>query len=256
MNLLPQRHHDSGLCLRRTESAFTLLELIVASLMFSIIMASISTAFYGAYQLRETNENDLRGEYQIRRALQIMKRDLRSAALPTTNDSSAIEVGSEEEETNVVTLAGMMVTDASSSVGSSPSLSFYSASAVIRTNLPWHEIQFVNYSLRTSITASEGGGMDVVRSTTRNLLSEGVEDYDEQVLLSGVQNLLFEFYDGTTWLDAWDSSAQDPRAPKAIRTTFELVPEPDQRDGRLITMVAPISVEALTNTVVAPTAQN
>ncbi|MFT4689658.1 MAG: type II secretion system protein GspJ [Verrucomicrobiia bacterium] len=255
MNLLSNQNLEPGRSDRRTESAFTLLELIVASLMFSIIMASISTAFYGAYQLRETNENDLRGKHQIRRAIQILKRDLRSAALPTTNDTSAIEIDS-EEDTNVVTLAGMMMTDAASSVGSSPSLSFYSASAVIRTNLPWHEIQFVNYSLRTPVSESEAGGMDVVRSTTRNLLSDGVDDYEEQVLLSGVQNLFFEFYDGTTWQDAWDSTTQDPRAPKAIRATFELVPESDQRDGRLITMVVPISVEALTNTVVAPTAQN
>ncbi|MGK0198103.1 MAG: prepilin-type N-terminal cleavage/methylation domain-containing protein, partial [Yoonia sp.] len=109
MNLLSNQNLEPGRSDRRTESAFTLLELIVASLMFSIIMASISTAFYGAYQLRETNENDLRGKHQIRRAIQILKRDLRSAALPTTNDTSAIEIDS-EEDTNVVTLAGMMMT--------------------------------------------------------------------------------------------------------------------------------------------------
>lgn len=235
------------------ESAFTLLELIIASLMFSIMMASISTAFFGAYQLRETNTRDLRGEHQVRRAIQIIKRDLRSATLPSTNDTSTINIGS-EDETNTVQLAGAMFTDTGETLGSQ-TFSFYTGSGVMHTNLPWSEIQYVSYSLRAVNSAEATNGLQLVRGVIRNLLTDGTDDYQEQLLLSGIQTMAIEFFDGSTWLDYWDSTTLDPQSPRAVRMVLDMVPETEADLGRRVSVVAPVSVEVLTNTIAAPNVQ-
>ncbi|MBG88542.1 MAG: hypothetical protein CMO80_16805 [Verrucomicrobiales bacterium] len=229
---------------QRPQLAFTLLELLVASGMFAIMMASISTAFFGAYKLRETNEADIEGQHQIRRALAIIKRDLRSATLPSTNDTTAINVGS-EDETNATVLAGAMMTDVGTAPGSQ-FFSFYTTSGIIRTNLPWNEIQYVAYELRPSMNR-ETNGLDVVRTALQNLLTDTEDSRQEQVLLSGVETMLFEFFDGQTWLDYWDSTTQEPQVPQAVRATIMMVPEAGQQLGDLISVVAPISVQITTN---------
>ena len=54
------------------------------------------------------------------------------------------------------------------------------------------------------------------------------EQPTQQVLMSGVQNVLFFFYDGTQWRDSWDSSTADPTTgqtnalPQAIKVQIQL----------------------------------
>lgn len=235
--------------------AFTLMELIVAAFMFAIVMAAVSTAFFGAHKLRSTTERGLTDMHEVRRAMNFMKRDFRSATLPSTNDMTQIVTGdTNSTTTNAFTFSSVMATSTSTTDGAlgSTTFSFYTSTGLRLTDEPWSDIQWVRYYLRSPLLSLDAVGNDLVRGITRNLAPGMEYDYSEMVLLQGVDQLIFEFWTGSEWVDYWDSTTFDPRVPLAVRATLIMavtnnVPPP------VYTVTAPISVEARTNTVQSPT---
>lgn len=237
---------------RTDQAAFSLLELVVAALMFSILLAAISTAFSSAHKLRRANEADLQGSHEIRRALNYLKRDLRSITLPSTNDSSQITISSEDSETtNTVTLSGAMITGtgAEGAALGSTYFEFYTASGLRLTDQPWTEIQRIAYLLRPPADRFDTSGNELIRIITRNLLPGVDQDYSEQVLLRGVDEIIFEFWTGDEWLDYWDSTTFDPPAPEAIRMSIVMMTEDNLTQPKYVQLVTPVSVQVRTNTV-------
>jgi prepilin-type N-terminal cleavage/methylation domain-containing protein len=236
---------------RRRQAGFSLLELIVAAFMFAIVMAAVATAFSGAHRLRRTTERDLVEVHSIRRALGFMKRDFRSATLPSTNDVNQVTTGDTyATETNQFTFSGVMATTTTTSGGAlgSTALEFYTASGLRLADQPWADVQWVTYYLRPPLAVSDAMGNELVRGVTRNLAPGMNADYAEAVLLSGVDQLIFEFWTGVEWVDYWDSTTFDPASPRAVRATLIMaatnnVPPP------VYTVTAPISVEARTNVI-------
>lgn len=246
MNLRPQSSRPTG---------FTLLELIVAAFMFAIVMAAVATAFSGAHKLRATTERDLGDVHSVRRAMDYLKRDLRSATVPSTNDTTQIVTGdTSETETNAFTFSGVMATTTSTSGSAlgSTALQFYTATGVRLTDQPWSDIQWVNYYLRPPLMSLDAVGNELVRGVTRNL-SPGMDaDYAEMVLLSGVEQLIFEFWTGSDWVDYWDSTTFDPATPLAIRATL-IMAVTNNGPAPVHTVTAPVSAQARTNVVQSPT---
>ncbi|MGB0582627.1 MAG: type II secretion system protein GspJ, partial [Limisphaerales bacterium] len=212
---------------KRSAAGFTLLELIISSLMFAIVIASISTAFFGAHRLKRTNEAELQGVQEVRRAINLIKRDLRSVTLPSTNDTTQITISTEETETNSITFSGAMITGtgANGAALGTTFVEFYTASGLRLFEQPWIDIQRVIYSVRPPTRGTVQDGNELVRTVTRNLLAGVEEDYSERVLLRGVDNVYFEFWTGDEWLDYWDSTTLSPQAPEAIRTTITMMSE-------------------------------
>jgi len=242
---------------RQTSRAagFTLLELIVAAFMFAIVMAAVATAFSGAYKLRSTTERDLLNVHSVRRAMEYMKRDFRSATPPSTNDTTQIVTGdTSDTETNVFTFSGVMATSTSTSGSAlgSTVLQFYTTTGLRLTDEPWSDIQWVNYYLRPPVLDVGAVGNDLVRGVTRNLSPGMDSDYSEMVLLSGVDQLVFEFWTGSDWIDYWDSTTFDPATPLAVRATL-IMAGTNNVIPPVYTVTAPISVETRTNTVQSPT---
>ena len=236
-------------------AGFSLLELIVAAFMFAIVMAAVATAFFGAHKLRATNEADLAGMHSVRRVLEFMKRDFHSATLPSTNDTTQIVTGdTTETETNSFTFSGVMTTSTGTSGGAlgSTTLEFCSASGVRLADQPWGDIQRVTYYLRPPLLSLDAVGNELVRGVSRNL-SPGLEsDYSERVLLGGVDQLVFEFWTGSEWVDYWDSTTFDPAAPMAVRATLVMMAT-NNRVAPVFQVTAPFSVEARTNLVQSAT---
>jgi len=234
-----------------SRAAFTLLELVVAAMMLAVLLASIGTAFYGAHKLRRTNEAALQGQHEIQRALNYLKRDLRSIVLPTTNDTSQIPLGTGVASTNAITLSGPMITGAggTGAATGSASFEFHTASGIRDSQAPWPDIQRVTYLLRSPMDRFDNSGNELIRVVTRNLLPGVEPDYGEQVLLRGIDQVIFEFWTGDQWLDYWDSMTLDPRVPEAIRTTILMRSTDPTRQPDYIRLVTPVSVQPLTNTV-------
>lgn len=211
--------------------AFTLIELLIAVLVFAIVLASINAVFYSAVRLRNRAAQSFEESLPLQQTTAVIERDLASLVIPGG------------------TLSGVFqTTSGSNSVTGQISPDFYTASGLIDPNdlVPWAEVQRVSYSLLDSTNGS--AGKDLVRFVTRNLLAGSVQETPaQQFLMSGVDNVAFQYYDGTTWRESWDSSSQT-NLPLAIKVQIALTST--QRVAALtapIELVVPVSVQVPTN---------
>jgi len=113
-------------------------------------------------------------------------------------------------------------------------------------NTPWSEIQKVTYGLQSG-ESSTNNGKDLIRTVTRNLLTTGTEDDDEQFLASGIESLTFSYFDGNNWIDTWDDSTET-NLPMAVRVNVQMAAA-DQNAARPdpIQLLVPLMVQTHTN---------
>jgi len=164
---------------------FTLLEVLIAVMVFAIVLAAASSVFYGALHLRNGITESLEQALPVQHALSVIQRDLANLVVPGGTLSGAFQTTS---ITNVV--------------GGQSSPDFYTTTGFIDQTLPWAEIQRVSYVLVDP--ANRGGaGKDLIRAVTRNLLPATAEEQPaQQWLMGGVQGVTFYYYDDTQWRDS------------------------------------------------------
>src|SRR2546422_8447684 len=218
---------------------FTLLEVLIAVMVFAIVLAAASSVFYGALHLRNGITESLEQALPAQHALSVIQRDLANLAVPGGTLSGAFQTTS---ITNVV--------------GGQSSPDFYTTTGFIDQTSPWAEIQRVSYILVDRANRA-AAGKDLIRAVTRNLLPATAEEEPaQQWLMGGVQGVTFYYYDGTQWRDSWDSTTADPTTgltnnlPQAIKVQIQLA---SQQTGRALSapapieLVVPIVVQARTN---------
>jgi hypothetical protein len=84
---------------------------------------------------------------------------------------------------------------------------------------PWGEIQRVAYGLR-----GNGNSRDLYRSVTRNLLTLGTPQTEDQLVLRDVSQFRVQCYDGALWTESWDTSdtaALSTNLPLAVRLQIQ-----------------------------------
>jgi type II secretion system protein J len=213
-----------------SERAFTLIELLIAVMVFAIVLASINAVFYGAIRLRNKAAESLEAALPIQQAAAIIQRDLASIVAPGG------------------TLSGEFQTSTgSNSVTGQVSPDFYVSTGVIEDAGPWGEVQKVSDSLLDSTNGT--AGKDLVRYVTRNLLPAAAQDIPaEQWLMSGVDKIAFLYFNGTDWRDSWDSSSEQTKLPRAIKVQIALASKEKVRALTApVEIVVPILVQAATN---------
>lgn len=234
-NNRPEPQHGANAALQ----AFTLLEVLLAVVILGIVMVAVHAVFHSALQLRNKADAAFSEAIPLEHALALIKRDVENLTLPGG------------------TLTGTLQTTPTSSSSSSMSHfgeqcgpSFYTASGTVNDNDPWSEMRKVTYYLMPP--TNQTTGLDLVRSVTRNLLPVADEEYTDQRLLSGVNELSFQFYDGTAWQDEWDSSNTSSSTstnplPAGVRVRLTLINEAGVIAQTPIEMVIPVEVNASTN---------
>ena len=226
---------------KRTRAAFTLMEVMFATMAFSIIILVIKSTFYGALNLQEKASTRLNEFAPRERALELIKRDLR----------------------NLVFTGGAMATNfVGEALGSveypNDRIEFCSSTGIVSDHLPWSDLQIIEYFLTEPLVATNGTpqGLDLVRSVRRNLTAAVEEVPEYQRIASGLRSLDFAYYDGLSWQDTWDAETQESPLPLAIRAIVEF----DTRDAdgesaqrfrnevrRPIEVVVPILVQPIEN---------
>jgi hypothetical protein len=79
----------------------------------------------------------------------------------------------------------------------------------------------VNLLLEEDSEAKDGTYL-LLRQVTTNLLAPQVAQVDEQVLCRSVASMNFRYYDGTGWLDEWDSTTDSNSLPLAVEVDIEI----------------------------------
>jgi type II secretory pathway component PulJ len=228
--------------------AFTLLELLLAVLVFAIVLGAMHLVFFSAFKLRNKTADAVERSLPLQQTLAIIRRDLANLVPPGGPFSGALQS----------TPTFSSPTDTGAGGGRSGSLNrgngpqFYTAVGIVDDNAPWGDLERVTYYLAPPTNNTPG--MDLFRSVTRNLLPVMQEQSEDQFLMSGVDAITFQYYNGTDWQDTWDSTQPDPATgltnnlPGAIKVELQLhndhfaagTPAP-------VELVVPVMVLARTN---------
>ncbi len=215
------------------------MEILIATVAFSIVLAAINGVFYGALRLRNKTAASLDAAVPLQHTLAIIERDLGGIVSPGGPLGGALQ-------TSASSSSGSMSSRTTGSLPGQSSPDFYTSTGVIDETSPWAEVQKVSYYLVTSTNGQ--AGRDLFRSVTRNLLPSLTEQPVRQPLLSGVQTIGFSYYDGSQWRETWDSTTETTILPRAIKIQITLAAE---EKGRLqpppVELVVPLMVEARTN---------
>ena len=174
------RISDFGLSRR----GFTLLEILLAILVFSIVLAAIHTVFFSAFKLRNKTSEAIERSLPLQQTLGIIKRDLANLVPPGGLLSGALQ-----STPTASTGSGM-----SGSLSRQNGPQFYTAVGIVDDNAPWGEVERVSYHLATATDNTPG--MDLYRSVARNLLPLMQDETADQFLMNNVESLAFQYYDG------------------------------------------------------------
>jgi type II secretion system protein J len=215
--------------------AFTLIEVILAIGVASIVLIAANAAFFTALHLRNATADAVDAAEPIDQSLTIMRRDLECAVPPKPSGvlSGDFKIGN-------VTSTG---------ISDPVSAEIYTADGALSENNPWGDIQRVTYELKDSKTGA--AGKDLYRSVTRNLLTETTPDADDQLMIRGVDSVQFSAYDGSQWLNTWDTTdttSANTNLPVALRVDIQLAGT--SKDASPIEILVPIDSQSRTNSAI------
>ncbi|MBI1389732.1 MAG: hypothetical protein GC154_14940 [bacterium] len=197
----------------RREAGFTLLEVIVAAAMSAVIILALQGAFFGAMKLRERAYAAVESGQRETWARTLLERDLKNA-VPPTDSLSDSWIGQQN----------------GSDQSRNDSFAFYTSTGEMQELLPWGVVQNVMYQLTPSTDPTRPAGMDLVRYVIRNLNAPetGVQDPPEsEIVMQNVNSLAFSYYDGSSWLDSWDSTEEEAKVPEAVLVQIAYLSEED-----------------------------
>lgn len=223
----------------RSQEAFTLLELLLATAVGAIVLLVINTTFFGALRLHNTTHEKIDRDLVLQRALGILRRDLAGIMLPANPQAT----------TN--TLSGQLTSDslgtsAMDNIGERVSPDITTTSGKIDGWTTFSELQTVSYYLTG---ASDGGpAKDLVRVVSRNLLPATDAIVDTQTLLHGVVSAAMSYLDGDYWSDVWDTTATNT-LPSAIKFSLVLTQRGDagyRADPAPVELLVPVIVSTPT----------
>lgn len=223
----------------RAGSAFTLIEILLAVMVFAIVLAAMSSVLFSAFRLRNAASRAVEESLPIQQAVAAMKRDLINVVPPGGTMSGSFQT----VLSGAVTLPGQF------------GPTFYTSTAQLDETLPWGDVEKVFYAL-TESTNRMATGKDLIRASTQNLLPVLAEDLPAQRwLMGGVQTVVFSYYDGSQWRDTWDTTTPDPTTgytnmlPVAIRVQIQMAASEERKQAPLtpVEFVVPITAQARTN---------
>ncbi|MFC1764536.1 type II secretion system protein GspJ [Planctomycetota bacterium] len=189
--------------LRKT--AFTLLELLVAMVLMVVVSSALYTSLYTGFRARRRAAAATVPTTAIMNVMTLLKHDLQGTLQPGDD------------------LAGDFIgLDTQGDAGAAEdSVSFYTTHAQALSESPLGGIGMIELLL-TEDDQEDSETRILVRRNTTNLLSPSTLLATDQVLCRHIRSLNLRYYDGTDWLDAWDSSADSDGLPLAIEIDLEM----------------------------------
>ena len=239
---------------RAADAAFTLIEILLASMGAALVLAALYGVFIHAVKLRDTATERVRVARLRARAEAVIRADLRGAYISGGTLAATLEGGTNNNGgPGGASLPGYLKFTTTTGRDTGTDL--------------FGDVQQVEYYLAADPAAPSANGhpaATLVRAVTRDLLSTATgttttttTPAHEEQILRGVQSWTVEFYDGSNWQQTWsyDSTAAaltnggsenggtvittgNTTLPDAVRVTVQ--PAPGSLNGHL-----PPTVEVL-----------
>jgi type II secretion system protein J len=193
-----------------SRSGFTLLEMLVALALMAILASTLYGSLHVAFMSRRRAEASVAPVRRASTALDLLYGDM-AAALPPTGVLAGEFIGTDEVSDRTGDDADAVL--------------FY---AVIedagRINPGISMIEFVLEE------DDDGEDYVLIRRVTDNLLAPTTQDPVEETLCRNVLALNVRYFDGSDWLDAWDSTTVDNTLPLAVEVTIAVRDDADVAD--------------------------
>lgn len=198
----------------RSMPGFTLLEVILATLVTAIISAALFGSMSVAFKARDSATDQLAQKADTRAAIEAIRRDLMAIPQPTG-----------------LTAGPMVGIDSFIGSGADADYLAYSTAGGKRA-LDEDELGTGLEQVVLFLTEDPNDPALnlLVRSSTRNALATTTPEPTQQVLARRVVSMSLRYYDGSSWLDEWDSADLDNDLPLAVELALVLRPEPKQGD--------------------------
>jgi type II secretory pathway pseudopilin PulG len=231
--------------LRPRQSAFTLLELLVALVLMISITSSLYACFRIAFKSQDHAEAALTPARTALYAMELIRQDLDCAMVPNNVLAGPFE-GTPAGETPALTSQtanlGIGSTVSTTASANGDTLSFYScgqspespylaqaqaSGQVPNASSPTSvacDIRFVTYALVPQPNDTTGTLFLLQRSITTNLLAPDAPQPQVDNICENVLALNFQYFDGTSWYPNWDSTQEDNTLPTAVQMTLQLQP--------------------------------
>ena len=225
--------------------AFTLIEMILAIGVAAMVLIAVNTALFASLRLRDATQNVVDAAAPLDQTVSFIRRDLQCMVTPT-NGTSKVLSGSFR--------AGNI---SSAGVSESVAVEMFTATGALSANSPWADIQRVTYELKQP-SDRNAVGRDLYRSVVRNLLTLTTPDVQDQLMLSGVQDIKFTCFDGAVWRETWDTTgltSTETNLPLAVRVDIQMAGN-NAATAQPIELVVPIDAQMRTNTVLTTTGGN
>jgi type II secretion system protein J len=237
-NLESLQRHD--VLSNSTNSAFTLIEMILAIGVAAIVLITVNTVLFAALRLHRATADTVDAASPIDAAATFLRRDLQCAVTPTNGTTKVL---SGDFRAGNVSSAG---------VAEPVAIEMFTATGALSANAPWADIQRVTYELKDS-TDRSATGKDLFRSVTRNLLTLTTPEVEDQLMLNGVASIKFSCYDGAQWQYTWDTTgatSANTNLPVAVRVDIQMSGNDNLQP---IEIVVPIDSQSRTNAVLTTT---
>ncbi len=218
-------------------SAFTLIEVLLAMAICAIVLVAINAVFATAVHLRDRTSSAVDEALPIERTFEILRRDLKGTVGPRGFLAGDFKCGAQ----------AMGATMGLSGEAGGAGLDFFTATGRLSDNTPWGDLQEVLYELKAPSDRDQAG-MDLVRCVNRNLLATTIVTPDIQTLLSHVETVQFDCYDGMQWRTTWDTSAGDTNLPTAIRIRIQLTAKSGEDLSKQAPLEMLVPLETVTRT--------
>lgn len=193
---------------------FTLLEILLAVAVTGMLAAVLFGGLGIVFDTRAAAESELRGQRDTAVALRII-RDQLLCVLPPSGELADEFIGE----------------DLSSGSADVDRLTFFTTSIAVPTGQPRGDTHQVVLGLVDADDQTYGPTHYLVQQVTDDLISTVTPTPVSQVLLRGVSSLELRYFDGTDWVDEWDSREEDDVLPEAIELTIERQPTEVEADA-------------------------
>ena len=192
---------------RSPELAFTLIEILTASLAAALILLAIYGLFQRSVKMRD-HATERAHEAQLRgRAERVIRNDLRNAFVSGTDTrmlATTFEGGKQNTNSR---FPGY--------------LRFTTTTGKDTATDAYGDVQEVEYSIADSANGGDSHAGTLTRFITRDLLSTTPTTPIAEPLLTRVSSVEVAFFDGQSWQESWQFGTNSPTLPQAYTRLFE-----------------------------------
>ena len=221
---------------------FTLIELVCATAIMSLLTLSIFSALRIGFKARDRALSAVGPARSAEIAIDLVRRDLESALPPggTMATGFIAQPGPEAPETSAVEFFNVDTVQIAPGASATGGSLLSQGPSVFEQQDP---VAVGGMQRVTFLVRPVGNGESVlIRQITRNLLAETEMPPQEQILCRGVTAFRLRYFDGLQWTEEWDSTSYGNSLPMAVEITLALTRPKDATRPAELAAADPASV--------------